>query len=740
MNNQFSGNRLIALTLAILSFSICQGQTQIDRNYQVDIKRSTTPIKVDGILDESAWQDAQRIDDFFKSKPIDTLPAESKTIALVTYDKQFLYVAATCFDEIEGAYIIQSLKRDFSFPRSDAFVVFIDPYLDGTNGFSFACNALGAQREGVLEYGGKYGVTTAWDNKWYSAVKNYDDKWVVEMAIPFKTIRFKEGGTEWRINFSRNDQKRNETSTWVPLPFNFNVANLGYTAPLIWDEPVAKTGSNISLIPYATGRLSQQYDPATEDVVFDGGVGFDAKVGVTSSLNLDVTVNPDFSQVEVDRQVTNLDRFEINFPERRQFFLENLDLFGNLGGSGTQPFYTRRIGLGFDTTGKVVETPILAGARLSGKINRNWRVGALNIQTRENEAALAPAQNYSMAILQRRVWNRSAATAFVINRQATGNDSDSSGFNRDDFNRIAGAEFRFLSKDGVWAANTYWHLAFIPTGGNDRLSYGNSVEYDTKKFYAAFNQEYVGNDYRADVGFIRRTAYYRFNPRAYYYLYPSIKWMNYLRFGTGHNKYYDLTFNAIESTTNVSSRLQFINTAWLEVTYNNDFLTLRRDFDPSRSGGLKLKTGNTFYTSNIRINGQSDERKLIFVTGNARFGGYFNGNLTTLGSSIRFRFPPRVNLSLEYEYNEVNLPSPYNSSVFHLFGPQLDVSFTKSWFFTTFVQYNTQADNVNINARLQWRFKPASDLFFVYTDNYFPETFMPKSRAAVIKLTYWFNL
>jgi hypothetical protein len=206
--------------------------------------------------------------------------------------------------------MVESLKRDFSFLKNDNFLLFIDPFDDRTNGFSFGANAAGAQWDGTMYEGGK--VDLSWDNKWLSVVKNYDDKWVFEAAIPFKTIRYKKGVREWGINFSRNDLKSKEKSSWAPVPRQFPTASLAYTGVLIWDEPPPDPGPNISLIPYVLGGLSKDYENKTP-LSTRHQIGMDAKIGITSSLNLDLTVNPDFSQVDADQQVINMIRYELFF-------------------------------------------------------------------------------------------------------------------------------------------------------------------------------------------------------------------------------------------------------------------------------------------------------------------------------------------------------------------------------------------------------------------------------------------
>jgi hypothetical protein len=324
-----------------------------------------------------------------------------------------LYVGAIVYQKQED-YIIASLRRDFSFGPNDEFAVNIDPFLDKINGFHFAVTPMNVQREGLIDNGNN--VPTDWDNKWYSAVKNYEDLWVVEMAIPFKTLRYKrkEGANQWRINFTRTAVKQNERSSWVRVPRQFSPNHLAFTALLNWESTPPSAGLNVSLIPFVTTNVEQdkEFDLPT-DAGFD--LGGDAKIALTPSLNLDLTFNPDFSQVEVDRQLTNLSRFELFFPERRQFFLENEDLFSRFGFPSSRPFFSRRIGLARGTItqtnndGQEIEVdrslnvPIRAGARISGKLNNNWRMGLLNMQTAAVDALDLNPANYAVGVLQRKV-------------------------------------------------------------------------------------------------------------------------------------------------------------------------------------------------------------------------------------------------------------------------------------------------------------------------------------------------
>src|SRR6185312_15452423 len=323
--------------------------------------------------------------------PMDTSPAKIQTEVQMTYDDKHLYLLAKCFSAPRKTEIVESLRRDFSFVKNDNFIVFIDPFDDQTDGFAFGTNAENAQWDGLMYEGGS--VDLNWDNKWVSAVKHYADSWNVEMAIPLKTLRYKKGVTKWGINFSRNDLRTTEKSSWTPVPRQFPTAALAYTGNLVWqDAPTVQKG-NVSIIPHLLTGFTEEKTPSKSSE-YKLEPGLDAKVALSSSLNLDLTVNPDFSQVEVDQQVTNLDRYELFFPERRQFFLENGDQINNFGYADIRPFFSRRIGLGI---------PIKYGGRLSGNLNKKWRITLMDMETAKQNDIGLPAQNFAVAAIQRRV-------------------------------------------------------------------------------------------------------------------------------------------------------------------------------------------------------------------------------------------------------------------------------------------------------------------------------------------------
>jgi hypothetical protein len=720
-------------------------------NFCLDIKaqsptafvgKTKEKINLDGFLEETAWQKALPISNFIQNFPIDTLPAQSQTEVRLLFDENFLYIAAICKGNATSDFVVTSLRRDFDWELNDNFSVYLNPSQDQLNGFAFAVSPYNVQLEGLIFEGDN--ISTSWDNKWYSAAQIQEGFWTVEMAIPFKTLRFSPDKNTWKVNFARNDVRRNEISAWVRVPINFRVAALAFTADLVFDEKIEKKGANISLIPYLTGSTSDskldQEKPAHQ-----ANAGFDAKIAVTPSLNLDLTVNPDFSQVEVDRQVTNLDRFEIFFPERRQFFLENSDLFERFGFSRIRPFFSRRIGIGRDTTtGLIVQNPIYYGARLSGKLDKNWRVGLLNMQTAKDPSAGINSQNYTVAAFQRQLFSRSNLAGIFINRQTFGDLQQE----QSRFTRIAGLDYNVQSADNKWRGKIFYHQAFLPEPNSSKnqflketYAHAAYLAYNSRRFYAAWNHELVGKNYNInDIGFVLRNSHWRFEYWAGYNFYPKSKTINRHGIYAYLNFYTDLDFSLKDRNVSLRYNFLFLNQSYVEAGYYRDFLRLFFPFDPTNTGGKVFEVGSQIQNSGFWIYYYSDRRKRFNFEASLDRSAYYTGSRTNAGATLNYRFQPYGAVALTLTHNDIQLPAPYNSAQLWIISPRVDVSFTDKLFLTTFLQYNSQIENINLNARLQWRFKPVSDLFLVYSENYFPESFQTKNRALVLKLSYWLNL
>jgi len=728
---EIAAMRISLPALLVLLFSQSLVAQKINESYQIRIQRASSAIRIDGIVEEEAWKEADVASDFFMVLPMDTSKAQVRTDVMMTYDEQNLYLVAICYHFLPGPYFVESLRRDFVFGKNDNFLLFMDPFEDQTNGFSFGANAAGAQWDGMMYEGGK--VDLSWDNKWTSVVRKEDDRWVFEAAIPFKSIRYKKGITKWGINFSRLDLKSTEKSSWAPVPRQFPTASLAYTGILVWDEPPPQVGSNVSIIPYVLGGVGKDYENETP-TTYRKEIGVDAKIAVSSSLNLDLTVNPDFSQVEVDRQVTNLERFELFFPERRQFFLENGDLFANFGYATIRPFFSRRIGLG---------TPIQFGARFSGKLNKNWRIGMMDIQTDKVEEEYLPRQNFAVMALQRRVFARSNVGLIFINKQSLdyqpSEDPEVPIYSQ--YNRNIGLEYNLASSNNLWTGKALFLKSFSPDKSGKEFTHAANLQYSDRKLLLGWQHEYVGENYNAEVGYVPRTKFIKLNPQAGYLFFPKGKTV--LSHGPKFSGiyYYDDAFNETDNTSifsyGVTFRTQSVLTAWTA----HDYVKLLKPFDPTNSGKDSLAAGTEHRWNSFGVDFTSKPQSVFTYLFTTRYGGYYaDGTRLNLGGEVGYRFQPYLSFAVTFNYNDIRLPEPWGKNTFWLIGPRLDVTMTNKLFFTAFAQYNEQQNNVNLNTRLQWRYRPASDLFIVYTDNYLPDTFGVKNRSLVLKFTYWWNI
>ena len=718
---------LLLSTVILLCFNtLLFGQSKgINREkYRINIAKTNNTINVDGILDEPVWSSADIATHFQRVLPTDTGFAIAQTEVKVAYNESTLFVGIVCYDSSAGKRPVESLRRDFNFQKNDNFIVFMDTYNDQTNGFAFGVSAAGAQWDGVQANGGP--VNLDWDIKWRSAVKNYKDRWVAEFAIPFRSIRYNGGDKEWGINFSRLDLKTNEKSSWAPMPRQFATATLAFTGSLVWDKPPPTSGLRFSLIPYVSAQTTQNKE-AGEGYKPSASAGIDAKAILSTSMNLDLTVNPDYSQVEVDRQVTNLDRFELFFPEKRQFYLENSDLFANLGKDNLRPFFSRRIGL---------ESPVLAGARLSGKIGNNWRIGLMDIQTGSKDTI--QAGNFTVAVLQRQVFSHSNITAFLVNKQLmnTGNDSLSTSYK---FNRVAGLEYNLASANNHWLGKAFYHQSLYPGAKGNAAAVAANLAYTSQYISTTLNQSWVGADYLADVGYIRRKGYYEINPTFQFKFFPASSKIADHGPAFKLDMLFDPSMKITDRETQLLYQVEWMNKSILVFDVKETYQKLLAPFDPTNTQSVPFAANQKFNWKEMGISFTSDIRKPLNLLVSTRYGGYYEGTRGTVYTELYYRVQPYGSLALISSYNNISMPLPYKSASFYLIGPRIDFTFTDKIFFTSLVQYNNQIKNTNLNLRFQWRFAPVSDLFIVYTENSFPSDHRIKNRGLVLKISYWFN-
>ena len=701
---------------------------KINKDYILKIGKISEEIVLDGRLEESIWETADVAENFSMILPQDDRKATQFSEVRMAYDDKNIYLAVIFFNNtIKGDYVVESYKRDFSFGKNDNFLVAIDPFNNMTTGFAFGLNAYGAQWDGTM-YDGR-SVDLNWDTKWYSEVAFDEKKWTAEIAIPFKSIRYNDNLEQWGISFSRLDLKASEKSGWTPVPRQFPSITMAYSGVLEWDNPPPTQGSNISFIPYLSGEMDSPQKGTTNQEL---NAGADVKFNLTSSLNLDITLNPDFSQAEVDQQVTNLDRFELFFPERRQFFLENADLFANFGYENIRPFFSRRIGL---------NNPIVGGIRLSGNIDEKWRVGLLDIQTQAEKEKGLPAENFGVFSLQRKVLDRSSIGMIFVNKQSLG-DLEDIKTTAGEYNRNLGLEYNYFSADNLWNGKLMYLKSFSPNLSDDDAIFAGNLSYNDNNFLGSMQTEYVGENYNAEVGYVPRTHYYKFDTTLRYLFFPSQD-SKVLSHGplVGSIQYFNFDGLGIDRGTQLGYELNFKNRSEMVFTFENQFIVLQNPFDPIRTGIRSLKERSEHRWNSINLEYDSKPQSLFTYALKSSYGGYFkDGKSWFFFSEMSYRFQPYVELNTLVSYNHIELEEPWGSNGFWLLGVKSNFTFTRNIFFSNLYQYNEQQKLWNFNSRFQWRYKPASDIFLVFNSSDTRMLTPNRNWNLTLKINYWINL
>jgi hypothetical protein len=723
----FYHHKILVFLLLLFVIQTVWGQ-KINNDYVLKIGKISEEIVLDGHLDESIWELADVAENFSMILPQDDRKATQFSEVRMAYDDKNIYLAVIFFNNtIKGDYVVESYKRDFSFGKNDNFLVAIDPFNNMTTGFAFGLNAYGAQWDGTM-YDGR-SVDLNWDTKWYSEVAFDEKKWTAEIAIPFKSIRYNDNLEQWGISFSRLDLKASEKSGWTPVPRQFPSITMAYSGVLEWDNPPPTQGSNISFIPYLSGEMDSPQKGTTNQEI---NAGADVKFNLTSSLNLDITLNPDFSQAEVDQQVTNLDRFELFFPERRQFFLENADLFANFGYENIRPFFSRRIGL---------NNPIVGGIRLSGNIDEKWRVGLLDIQTQAEKEKGLPAENFGVFSLQRKILDRSSIGMIFVNKQSLGKLEDTK-TTAGEYNRNLGLEYNYFSADNLWNGKLMYLKSFSPNLSDDDAIFAGNLTYNDNNFLGSVQAEYVGENYNAEVGYVPRTHYYKFDTTLRYLFFPSQD-SKVLSHGplVGSIQYFNFDGLGIDRGTQLGYELNFKNRSEMVFTFENQFIVLQNPFDPIRTGIRSLEALTEHRWSSVNLEYNSKPQSLFTYALKSSYGGYFqDGKRWLFFSEMGYRFQPYIELNTLVSYNHIELEEPWGSNGFWLLGVKSNFTFTRNIFFSNLYQYNEQQKLWNFNSRFQWRYKPASDIFLVFNSSDTRMLTPNRNWNLTLKINYWINL
>jgi hypothetical protein len=697
--------------------------------------RLAEPLVIDGRLDDAAYTQVPSIGDFVQQEPREGEPASEKTEIWVLFDERTFYLSARCWDSEPDRIVAKELRRgNTAVSRDDSITLTLDTFYDRRNGFYFQTNTLGAVYEALVT--DERSENADWDTVWDTRSARFDGGWSVEIAIPFKSLRYPRGGAQiWGLNVRRTVPRNEELDYLSLVPASYGrigIWKFSSAATLVGLETPAQS-VNFELKPYGISTLTTDR-AATPTVLNDlaGDAGFDVKYGLTKGLIADFTYNTDFAQVEVDETQVNLTRFSLFFPEKRPFFLEGQDIFafggvtqsltGGGGASGDTPilFFSRQIGL----TGSE-SVPILAGGRVTGRAGA-YSVGLLNIGTDEAPDGTAEPTNFSVVRLKRNILGRSSVGLIATHRSEALETPGS--------NTVYGLDSRFALLSNFFIDAYYARSLTEGRTGND-FSYRTRMENNGDRYGFQFEHLRVGDDFNPEVGFMRRTDFRRTYGQ--------------LRFSPRHEssdlvrKYFfeaSLDYFEKDSTGAVETRdakaefeIQFENGERWRTEYDNQYELLTEPFEISEGvvipiGGYSFQTVRTSY--NI-----GPQRR---VSGNVALqaGSFFDGDRGEASFRGRIQLASRLLIEPGVTVNRVELPQgDFTTTVGRL---RVIYSMTARQFVEAMPQYNSEADSVSTNVRYRWEYQPGSDLFIVYTEarntrfGGFPELV---NRAFAVKIT-----
>ncbi|MEM8897383.1 MAG: DUF5916 domain-containing protein [Bacteroidota bacterium] len=683
----------------------------------------TAEITADGKLDEEVWEQILPFRNFQNFFPINEGPAHNDTDVYVFHDGTYLNVAFVYHDS-SATVRVNSLKRDdysSGFHLSDGVGVVIDPYSNQNRGYLFAMNGMGAQLDGLIANFDD--ANLSWDAIWKGGTTVEGNDKIYEFQIPLSAMSYDQHISAWSFQFYTRDARQRMYTVWNKFPRGFLQYDTRFLKKIELESLQPSKSARAMVIPSLTAAYAKDQLNNEENTTLQPSL--DLQYKLTDGLRFDATLNPDFSQIDVDQQVTNLTRFSIVFPERRNFFIENSDMFTTLQlASNINPFFSRFIGASED---------ILYGLKLSGNVAPNTRIGVLHIQSKKEDAALA--QNYTVASIKQQFGPIFNATAYLVNRQARG-----------DYNRVYGAKANYLSPNRKWSG-----FAAISQSDNDQIEGDNQAftlenNYNTRtlSFSSKFNK--VGRNYLTDIGFVPRInnydalndevireGYSQFSQSALLNIFPKDQSVvqSYRPVFAEANIFWDEENQHLETNYFYNMAVFFANQMSAYVNLYHDEVNLKYAFDPLRNGALVL--ADAYQNTAIRMGVNSDYTQKIYGSVNVQNGGFFNGTRDRFRTKLGYRFLPLLTLEANYEYNNIKLENG-DGRPLHLLGISTEVFFSNKLNWTTYLQYNQQIDNFNVNSRLQWEYKPLSFIYLVYTDNY-SEELVQKNWTISFKIT-----
>jgi len=692
----------VCVTLLIFASPIL---AQENGTRRIRVLRITDPIKIDGKLDEPDWSHADVARDFRQQEPNEGEPASEKTEVRLLFDDKNLYVGVHAFDSEPSRLNARELVRDATFSNDDKVEILLDTYHDRRNAYRFAVNPRGTQQDALITDEGR-DVNLSWDAPWISAGRADETGWIVEIAIPLTTLRFREGADTWGLNFARIIRRKNEENLWTSWQRSFGLERVSQAGELIGVDEI-KRRRLLEVKPYASGGWREGV-PLIGEPGFDAGMhakaGLEvAKIGITPSLTAEFTANPDFGQAEVDTQVVNLTRFSVFFPEKRDFFLENAGIFLFGRAEANQLFFTRRIGL----TDDGAPVPIDYGAKITGKVG-SYNVGFLQVQTRKlgepGSGFGVPRQQFTVARVKRDILERSYVGAMFVNRQGATSANGTA------YNRGAGidAEFNFTDH--------YQLKAFLmeTTTPGVRSSFlsgriDSRFENDLWRFITVY--EDIGSNFNPEVGFIERKDIRQYFGQLAYKPRPRfLPHVRQMEFETQLEYYSDRKNNLATRQTELSWETQFKNSSvffFRPIEQVTD--VLKEPFEIRR--GIIIPPG-TYHFNRPRLSYTSDSSRKLVLTGRYQWGDFYSGQRDEITAGATYR--PNAHLLFDFSnsFNSVRLPQGEFTT--NLFAGRVNYNFSRKLLTSALMQLNSAARLSTINIRVRYIYKPNSDFFVIY--------------------------
>jgi hypothetical protein len=690
---------------------------------------------VDGqVIGDDAWNGVAPATGFWQIQPNDGQSATQKTEVFIGFTDDALYIGVIAHDDNPAGIIVTDSRRDSSLEDTDAFLVVIDGLLDRQNGYVFGTNAAGIEYDGqVINEGsgdflaGAGGFNLNWDGTWSVRSQISETGWSTEMRIPFKTLRYSAGGEQvWGINFQRNIRRNNEIVFWAPLERNRNIYRVSEAGTVAGIVPPPQR--NLKVTPYVLGRTRSGGELA--DTETDQEFGFDIKYSLTPSLTLDATYNTDFAQVEVDDQRINLDRFNLFFPEKRPFFLENAGQFAVGNPSSAEMFFSRRIGISED--GEPI--PIEGGLRLSGKIGGTTNVGLLYMSV-EGVEGIAPANKFAVARLNQELPSRSAIGLIVISRDGDGTFNVAE---EDDHNETYAIDGRWGIGDHLvlegWAAKTN-------TPGRDGRddAFALKSNYSSAEWAARLNYTEVGADFNPEVGFLSRTEYRSIESFLMRRIRPKDLWgLLEIRPHVSYNGFWK--FDGFQETgfLHFDSHFEFKTGTEVHTAINFTRAGVIDPFDII--DGVTIQPG-TYDHSEVAIVYFTNQSKPFSFGLHTTVGGRFGGDRVSIAPSFNYRIGETFSSELSVIYNNFDLPVPNGDFTANLASLRLSYSFTPKILLQALLQYNDNDDVIGTNIRFSWLQSASSGFYLVY--NEIDEQGvggLPTGREFIVKYSHIFDV